>query len=174
MPFNKKIGVCSVIAWVVLFWAACGGSSKSKNEVLYSLKLEKTAEIIASQAHACSSQLRSYWAIWEYAKVSEIDFETAAQQMQGGQTSQNLSMMQENKAQIDRLLADLESPPENYAEAFQKLQELYAAYVQMHSQALKPSGDWENLEQRIRTVEDNVFMKKSELDAKLAAVIQER
>ena len=174
MAFNRKIAVLAVMAGAVLFYSACGSSAKSNDEALYSLKLEKTAEIIASHAYACSSQLSSYWAIWEYAKASEIDFETAAQQMQGGQTTQNLSMMQENKAQIDRLLADLESPPEKYAEAFQKLQDLYAAYVQMHSQALKPSGDWEYLEQRIRTMEDNVHTRKSELDAELSAVSQEQ
>jgi len=173
MNISKKIGVCAVIIWGLLFCSVCGGSSRAKDEALYGFKLEKTAGIISSQAHACSSQLRSYWAIWEYAKVSEIDFETAAQQMQGGQASQNLSMMKENKAQIDRLLADLESPPEKYAEAFQKLQKLYAAYLEIHSQALKPSRDWENLEKRIRTMEDNVLARQSELDAQLTAVSQE-
>jgi hypothetical protein len=174
MLLTKKYGTFAVVACTILLAASCGGSVKAKKELIYSFKLEKTASIIAGQAHACSSQLRSYWAIWEYAKVSEMDFETAAREMGGGHRQQNLSMMRSNKAEIDRLLSDLASPEEEYIPAFNKLKELHAAYVKIHDQALKPSGDWENLEKRIRDLENGVNKRLSEFQTELAALNSER
>jgi hypothetical protein len=173
MIFNRKHGIYVIVVCCLLTCVFCGGPSKAKDEAIYSFKLQKTSEIIVSQAHACASQLRSYWAVWEYAKASEIDFETAAKQMQGGQRQQNLAMMRENKAEIDRMMTDLKTHPDEFAEAYQKLEELYAAYMEMHKQALEPSGDWENLGNKIGEMEDNVQLKKSELDAKLAVVTSE-
>ena len=85
-------GRCVLWAALILL-AGCGGG-KQRTEA-YQLRIESAAELVAGQASACLTQIRSYWAVAEYAKASDMSFEEAAREMQTGQTRQNLRMMED-------------------------------------------------------------------------------
>ncbi len=150
----------------VLF--ACG--SGGQDIQAYKVKIERSGEIVVGQAQGCLSQIRSYWAIAEYARVSNMDFATAAREMGGGQTSQNLQMMREAKVQIDQLLEGMSDPPEVYQDAYARLQDLYKAYVRIHVFALKPPADMQDLNEHITEMQSDLFQKKTDLDDSLLGI----
>lgn len=151
------------------FMAACGGGPRQTRA--YQVRIESAGELVAGQATACLNQIRSYWAVAEYAKAAEMDFESAAKEMQTGQTRENLRTMGEMKARIDGLMEGLREPPEEFVDALPLLDDLYAVYVDIHEFALKPSGDMGKLAETIAAMEDDLFQKKAILDRALAAVI---
>ena len=147
----------------------CGGGAQQTQT--YQIRIESAAEIVAGQASACLNQIRSYWAVAEYAKASEMSFEEAAKEMQTGQTRRNLRTMEEMKARIDGLLEGLHDPPDEFADALPLMEELYTSYLDIHGFALKPSGDMGKLAETIEAMEADLFGKKAALDRELAAAV---
>ena len=148
---------------VISFLSDC--SNRARDEEAYRIKAQGLGELVAEQASACVSQSRAYMAVWEYAKVSEIDFETAAAEMLGEETRQNKTMMVENKAMIDNLLEELRTPPMKFEESYNKLVELHEIYMQLHTLALKPSDDMEKHNKEVNRLAGQIMEKKKELDA---------
>jgi hypothetical protein len=146
----------------------CGGGAPQQVQA-YRIKIESAAEILAGQASACLNQIRSYGAVAEYAKVTDLSFEEAAREMQTGQTQQNLSTMRDMKARIDGLMDGLREPPKAYAEALPLLEELYAAYGEIHELALEPSGHMEKLAETISAMEAGLQATAAALNQELAA-----
>ncbi len=165
----------STLRWGGAFFAClallvgCGGGAQQTQS--YQIRIESSAELVAGQASACLNQIRSYWAIAEYAKVSELSFEEAAKEMQTGQTRRNLRTMEEMKARIDGLMERLSEPPEEFTEALPLMEELYASYVKIHEFALKPSGDMGKLAESISALEEDLFEIKAALDRELAIAV---
>ena len=71
---------CHILIGLIFFAFGLfpGCSDKAQEERRYEIKAYGLAELMVSQAHACVSQSKAYQAVWEYAKVSEMDFKTAA------------------------------------------------------------------------------------------------
>jgi hypothetical protein len=164
--FMKKSLISALIFLpVIVYFSGCG--SQQREERAYGIKAQGLGELIVGQASACVSQSRAYLAVWEYAKVSEMEFEEAAAEMLGAETKQNKAMMVENKAMIETLLEELKDPPKKYEESYKKLMELYEIYVQLHNLALDPSGDMEEHNEKVNSLADRIAEKKRELDATL-------
>ena len=158
----------SLLICTGLVLAACG--SGGQNIQAYKIKIERAGEIVVGQAQGCLSQIRAYWAVAEYARVSDMDFAEAARQMGSGQTSENLQMMREAKVQIDQLLEGMSEPPDSYQEAFTRFQNLYTAYVRIHDFALKPPADMQDLNEQITEMQSDLFQKKTDLDDSLLGI----
>lgn len=159
----------SLVAFLALL-GGCGGGGPQQAQA-YQIRFESAGEIIAGQASACLNQIRSYWAVAEYAKAADMDFEEAAREMQTGQTRQNLRTMEEMKAKIDGLMEGLSEPPKEFTEILPLLEELYASYVDIHGFALEPSGDMGKLAESISALEEDLFDKKASLDRELAIAV---
>ena len=99
----KKCQVFGVLIFFA-FGLFSGCSNRAQEERKYEIKAQGLGELITQQAYACVSQSKAYQAVWEYAKVSEMDFETAAAQLLGPETRQNKATMVEHKAMIENLL----------------------------------------------------------------------
>jgi hypothetical protein len=164
--FMKKSLISTLVFLpVIVYFAGCG--NQGREERAYEIKAQGLGELIAKQASACVSQSRAYMAVWEYAKVSEMEFEEAAAEMLGAETRQNKAMMVENKAMIETLLEELKDPPKKFEESYTKLMELHAIYVQLHTLALDPSDDMEEHNEKVNSLADKIAEKKRELDATL-------
>jgi hypothetical protein len=158
----------SLLICMGLVLAACG--SGGQNIQAYKIKIERAGEIVVGQAQGCLSQIRAYWAVAEYARVSNMDFATAAREMGGGQTAENLQMMREAKIQIDQLLEGMSEPPEPFEEAFARLEDLYTAYMRIHDFALKPPADMQDLNEQITEMQSGLFQKKTDFDDSLLGI----
>lgn len=150
---------------VIVYFTGCGG--QGREESAYGIKAQGLGELIAKQASACVSQSKAYLAVWEYAKVSEIEFEEAVAEMLGAETKQNKAMMVQNKSMIEKLLEELKEPPKKYEESYKKLIELHEIYVQLHTLALDPSDDMDEHNEKVNGLADRIAEKKRELDATL-------
>jgi hypothetical protein len=162
---KKSLISALVFLPVIVYFAGC--TDQGGQERAYEIKAQGLGELIAKQASACVSQSRAYMAAWEYAKVSEMEFEEAAAEMLGAETKKNQAMMVENKSMIEKLLEELKEPPKRYEESYKKLTELYEIYVQLHALALDPSGDMKEHNEKVNSLADRIVEKKRELDAAL-------
>lgn len=148
---------------VIALFTGCG--NQGRKESAYEIKAQGLAELIVNQASACVSQSRAYMTVWEYARVSEIEFEKAAAEMLDAETEQNKAMMVENRAMIETLLEELKNPPLKFEGSYKKLMELHAIYVQLHTLALDPSDNMEEHNEKVNSLADKMTEKKRELDA---------
>ncbi len=148
--------------------ASCGRGEQ--DIAVYKIKIERAGEIVLGQAQGCLSQIRSYWAVAEYARVSNMDFAAAVREMGGDQTAVSLQMMRDAKVQIDRLLEGMSEPPEPYEEAFARLEDLYTAYVLIHDFAIKPPADMQELNEQITEMQSDLFQRKTDLDYSLLGI----
>ena len=154
-----SMGICLVI------FSGCG--NRAQVEKSYEITASKVGQLMISQAEACISQSRAYQAVWEYAKVSDMDFKSAAKEMLGPQTSQNKATMVENKSMIESLLEDLKEPPAKFEETHKKLEELYEIYVKLHDLAMDPLDDMDKHMKSVGELSDQIAEKARELNAAL-------
>jgi hypothetical protein len=152
-----------------VFGLLSGCSNREQVEGKYEIKAQGLGELITQQAYACVSQSKAYQAVWEYAKVSEMDFETAAAQMLGPETRQNKATMIEHKAMIENLLEELKDPPSRFEGTYKILGELYEIYVQLHDLAMEPLDDMDKHMKSVNKLSDQIVAKAKELDASLVA-----
>jgi hypothetical protein len=146
-----------------------GCSNRAQEEKRYEIKAQSLGELMVNQAHACVSQSKVYQAVWEYARVSEIDFKTAAAQMLGPETRQNKATMVEHKAMVENLLDQLKEPPARFEETHKRLGELYEIYVRLHDLGMDPLDDMEQHMKSVNELSGQIVKKARELDAALAA-----
>jgi hypothetical protein len=162
---KKTLIAVMVLIGAFIFSVSC--SNRAQEEEEYKIKAEGIGEAIVSQAKGCVSQSKAYRTAWEYAKVTEMDFDAAVKEILSGDMEANKQMMLENKARIDKMLEGLEGPPEKYEEAHKKLKELYEVYIKLHKLALKPMKDIEKHEASVNGLVSQILKKKMDLDAVL-------
>ena len=78
---KRYLTIASFFLFVICLFVGC--TNRAQKERQYTIKAQSTGELIVNQAYACVSQSKAYQAVWEYAKVSEMDFDSAAAQMLG-------------------------------------------------------------------------------------------
>jgi hypothetical protein len=162
----KKNQIClSLICFAFVFFSGCG--NRAQVEMRYEIKAQSLGKLMVNQAYACVSQSKAYQAVWEYAKVSEMDFKSAAAQMLGPQMSQNKATMVEHKAMVEDLLEELKEPPLKFEETYKRLGELYEIYVPLHDLAMDPLDDMDKHMKSVNELSDQIVEKARELDAVL-------
>ena len=94
--------ILAVFVIVFLFiLTGCRGQKKKEIEIEKHREMVRAAgNVIVNQASACINQARVYITVYEYAKVSGMDYEAAAAEMLGKETEQNKRMMMENKRAV--------------------------------------------------------------------------
>ena len=160
---------CFVIAPILFFMFSVffGCGNRAQKERQYEIKAQSLGVLMAQQANACVSQSKAYQAVWEYAKVSEIDFKTAVDQMLGPEAKQNKATMVEHKAMIENLLEELKEPPSKFEETYKRLWELYEIYVPLHDLAMTPLDDMDEHMKSVSKLAEQIAAKVRELDAAL-------
>jgi len=156
-----------VILLLIILWGGLSCQSKEKNIELYGVKAVGIGNIIVNMASACISQSRSYVTAWEYARVSGMDYDTAAAEMLGPEAERLKNQLRENKAELDVLMEELKDPPVEFAESYAKLLELYDLYALIHELALNPSQPMEDYNDSINSLQNSIAQVKDELDSML-------
>ncbi len=162
---KRYLAIASIFLFVICLFVGCTNRAQKERE--YAIKAQSTGELIVNQAYACVSQSKAYQAVWEYAKVSDMDFKTAAAQMFGPETRPNKATMVEHKAMIEDLLEGLKEPSSKFEETYKRLGELYEIYVQLHDLAMDPLDDMDKHMKSVSALSDRIVEKARELDAAL-------
>jgi hypothetical protein len=138
--------------------------NKGKEENMYALRVEDLGDLILVQSSACLNQSKAYTAVWEYAKVTDEDFDSAARHILGPARAEAKERFIQNKKKIDDFLQKVEGPPEKYKSSYEKLLEMYGLYVKLHDLALKPTAPQEEYEASIYKLYDKLLKEAGELN----------
>jgi len=137
--------------------------NKGKEEAMYAMRVGELGDIILVQSSACLNQSKAYTAVWEYAKVTGEDFDSAARHILGPARAEAKDQFALNKMNIEDFLKKIEDPPETYKSSHAKLLKMYDIYVKLNDLALKPSAPQEEYEASIFKLYDKLLKEAGEL-----------
>jgi len=107
----------------------CG---QSKKQSLFFLEKAKgLGDIIIKQASGDMNLCKMYNTVWEYAKVTDLDFQSAYREMMLG-ISEIEMQMETNMQMMDRIMNMVKSPPKNMIGIHDKLIELRESYLEFN------------------------------------------
>lgn len=158
---------CVLLLCVFFLDISC--QNRGKEEAMYALRLEEVGDVILVQSSACLDQSKAYTAVWEYARVTGEDFDSAAQHILGPARAKAKGQFIQNKKKIEDLLQNVENPPEKYKPAHEKLFEMYNIYVKLHDLALKPTAPQEEYEASVYKLYDELLKEAGELHTLLGS-----
>jgi len=161
MDRRDNMIICILLLSVLFLNISC--QNKGKEEDLYALKVEDLGDLILVQSSACLSQSKAYTAVWEYAKVTEEDFDSAARHILGPTRAEAKGQFTQNKMKIDDFLQKVENPPEKHRSAHEKLLEIYGVYIKLHDLALRPTAPQEEYEASVYKAYDELLKEAGEL-----------
>jgi hypothetical protein len=150
-----------------IFFLDISCQNKGNKDAMYALRVEELGDVILVQSSACLNQSKAYTAVWEYAKVTGEDFDSAARHILGPARAEAKGQFTQNKMNIDGLLQKVVNPPETHKLAHKKLIEVYSIYVKLHDLTLKPSAPQEEYEASVYKLYDELLKEAGELNTLL-------
>ena len=166
---SKRKGSTVIICiWLgCVFWLGVGCKNKAKEEAIYSFRVGEIANVILTMSSGCISQVKAYSAVWEYAKVTGEDFDSAAREILGPARAETKGQFMLNKMNIDDFLHKVENPPDKYKSSHEKLLEMYDIYIKLNDLSLKPTAPQEKYEASVYKLYDELLKKAGELKTML-------
>lgn len=166
---RKYLRCTAALILLGLGMTACGGSKQ--RTFLYLEKARGLGDVILNQAGADLNVCKMYDAVWEYAKVSDMDFKTAQREMMGGRPEALFLEMDTNQEMLVRMIGLTNNPPRDCRDIQAKLDGLYAKYKKFHRFIRKePTLSQDKYKQKIQTFMDELTELKEELDQEIVLV----
>jgi len=165
----KKKPIAGILLFTV-FLVLLGCSNREREEKAYEVKIRGLRNVIVKAASSYINFSRSYVTIWEYAKVTGMDFETAYAELQGDRGEKARRYFGENRANIKRIVGTLSDPPLKFSKCYKRLVELYGIYEDLHTLTLNPSGTEEEFNDSINGLHTEFVEKLEELDLLLMKI----
>jgi hypothetical protein len=157
----------SLVSLLCILFLIVSCQNKGKEEAIYALRVGEIGDVILVQSSACLNQSKAYTAVWEYAKVTGEDFNSAARHMLGSTGAETKGQFMENKLTIENLLHKIENPPEKYKSAYEKLIGMHGLYLKLHDLSLKPTPPQEEYEASVNKLYDTLLKEAGELNTLL-------
>ena len=158
---NKTTQLIILGAMTVLF-VNCGQSKRQS--LLFLEKAKGLSGIFITQASADMNLCKMYNTVWEYAKVTDLDFQSAYKEMMLD-TSEIEMQMETNKQMMDRMMNMVKSPPKNMTGIHNKLIELRELYLEFNKFVFQmPQISQEKFNTEADTYVANINSLKGELD----------
>lgn len=150
-----------------------GCSRSTKDALLYLEKAKGLGNIIVTQSSSFTSLAKMYDTVWEYARVTEMDFKSAYDEMMGTRPGSLILEMDVNRVRIARLMSLVKKPPKEMDKVQVRLEELYDMYKQFHAFIVKfPALSQEEYIEEINIYIDDINAIKSELDLLISEAYQ--
>ena len=150
-----------------------GCSRTTKDALLYLEKAKGLGNIIVTQSSSFVSLAKMYESVWEYAKVTEMDFKSAYDEMMGTRPGSLILEMDINRGRIAGLMRLAKKPPKEMDKVQARLEELYDMYKQFHAFIVKfPTLSQEEYREEINIYVDDINAIKSELDLLISEAYQ--
>jgi hypothetical protein len=143
----KNFSLIFLILCLLIVVLSCG--DKAKEAEAFAIRARIIGDLILAQTSAYISQSKAYITAWEYAKVTGEDFETSVRHVLGVQAEHNKIDFLSMKEKIAGRFEKLGQPPQEYAEAHEKLVNLHDLYLKLHALALNPKPPQEKYEKSI-------------------------
>ena len=156
-----------IILGVMIVFLVCCGQSKRKSH-LFLEKAKGLGDIITKQASGNMSLCKMYNTVWEYAKVTDLDFRSAYREMMLD-TSGIEMQMESNNQLMDRMMNMVKSPPKNMTGIHDKLIELRETYLEFNKFVFQlPLVSQKKFNDKADAYLANINSLKGELDGMIA------
>jgi len=156
-----------IILGVMTVLLVCCGQSK-RQSLFFLEKAKGLGEIIIKQASADMNLSKMYNTVWEYAKVTDLDFQSAYREMMLD-TSEIEMQMETNMQMMDRIMNMVKSPPKNMTGIHDKLIELRESYLEFNKFIFQlPQVSQEKFNAEADAYLANINSLKDELDRLIA------
>jgi hypothetical protein len=156
-----------IILVVTAVLLVCCGPSK-RQSLIFLEKGKGLGEIIAKQASGDMNLCKMYNTVWEYAKVTDLDFQSAYREMMLD-TSDIKQQMETNLETMDRMMKMVKSPPKNMAGIYDKLIELHESYLEFNEFVYQlPQASQKEFNAKADAYLANINSLKDELDRLIA------
>ena len=156
-----------IILGVLVALLICCGQSKKKN-LLFLEKAKGLGDIIIKQASGNMSLCKMYNTVWEYAKVTNMDFKSAYREMILN-TSEIEMQMETNNQMMDRMMNMVKSPPKNMTGIHDKLIELRELYLEFNEFVFQsPQVSQKKFNVKVDEYLEDINSLKGELDRLIA------
>ncbi len=150
-----------------------GCSRTTKDALLYLEKAKGLGNIIAIQSSSFISLSKMYDSVWEYARVTEMDFKSAYDEIMGTRPGSLILEMDVNRVRIAGLMRLAKRPPKEMDKVQARLEELYDMYKQFHAFIVKfPLLSQEEYREEINIYVNDTNAIKSELDLLISEAYQ--
>ena len=152
---------------VMTILLVCCGQSK-RQSLFFLEKAKGLGEIIIKQASGDMNLCKMYNTVWEYAKVTDLDFQSAYREMMLD-TSEIEMQMETNMQMMDRIMNMVKSPPKNMTGIYDKLIELHESYLEFNKFIFQlPQVSQEKFNAEADAYVENINSLKGELDRLIA------
>lgn len=147
----------------------CCGQSK-RQRLIFLEKGKGLGEIIIKQASGDMNLCKMYNTVWEYAKVTDLDFQSAYREMMLD-TSDIKMQMETNLEMMDQMMNMVESPPKNMTGIYDKLVELRESYLEFNKFVYQlPRVSQKEFNAKAESHLANINSLKGDLDRLIAEV----
>ena len=141
----------------------CCGQSKQQRQFFLE-RAKRLGNIIMTQASADMNLVNMYNTVWEYAKVTDLDFNSAYKEMMMDTSGIKLQM-EENMQMMNRLMNMVKDPPKNYIGIHDKLIELRELYLEFNKFVFQmPQVSQQEFNDEADAYVEDINSLKSELD----------
>lgn len=156
-----------IIIGIMTILLVCCGQSKKKS-LFFLEKAKGLGEIIIKQASGDMNLCKMYNTVWEYAKVTNLDFQSAYKEMMVD-TSETKMQIETNMQMMDQIMNMVKSPPKNMTEIYEKLIELRESYLEFNKFVFQlPQVSQEKFNAKADAYLTNINSLKGELDGLIA------
>lgn len=161
---SKRIHPGFIFVWLFgMAFLNINCQDKGQKEKMYAHRLGDLSDVILIQSSACLGQVKAYAAVWEYAKVTGGDFDTAAGHILGSQRTDTVNRFAQNKMIIADFLENIKNPPETYRSVHEKFLDMVDMYKRLNDLAVKPTGPQEEYEASVYKLYDSILKTAGEL-----------
>jgi len=162
MRESKKTTQLGILGMIAVLLICCGQSEKKS--LLFLEKAKGLGDIIIKQASADMNLCNMYDTVWEYARVTDMDFRSAYREMMLD-TSEIKMQMDTNMEMMDRMMNMVENPPETMTGIHEKLVELREAYLDFSKFVIQvPRVSQDEFYDEVDAHVENINSLKDELD----------
>ncbi len=162
--FYEYFRIIVILTAVIgLFAAGCGHPKRDAE--IYLIKAEGLGNVLVQQCSSFVSLAKMYDSVWEYSKVTHLDFKSAYDEMMANRPGGLTLEMEVNKQRITRMLDLSKDPPKEMQKVHERLKELYDMYLQFHAFIVKfPSLSQEKYGEEINIYIKDINDIKTELE----------
>jgi hypothetical protein len=163
----KKLGLSWILMGMMVFIMILenGCSQREKQSLEYQITAQSMSNVITKQASACLNQCRAYISVWEYARVSEMDYWSALNELLDKDPVDVNRDLEQMKDEIGLLMKRLEAPPPEHASTYDSLLLIHDLYLKIHDMTVSVDEPIEEFQASLNRQEEELWEAKKEFDA---------
>lgn len=129
----------------------------------YRQRLEAAMVVMAATSSKCVDICSSHSSSWRAAAGSRFDSIDSAVRRSVNEKQEEIAEVELGKDAIEKIMSQLNSPPEGYSSAHDKIVSVYGTFSSLVSAASSPSGSLMTYNQNVNRIQEDLLRGLNEL-----------